>query len=112
MSDTESDVSLDMINGKFLELMAKEVPAVMGGKTVMTTHYELFLTQMIKAGIKGNTQARKLVLDFMIAAMEREGRQKTEEPAHEAEAEPAKVISWDSKKQQLLKAAGRVATDA
>jgi hypothetical protein len=100
--------SLDTINKKFLELMAEEVPANTGGEVVSTTYYELFLHQMIKAGIKGNTQARKLVLDFMIAAMEREGRQKTEEPAHEAEAEPAKVISWDGKKQQLLKAAGEL----
>jgi hypothetical protein len=102
--------SLDTINKKFLELMAKEVRAVVSGKNVVMTHYELFLMHMIQSGIKGNTQARKLLLDFMIAAMEREERQNTQEPAHEAEAEPAKVISWDSKKQQLLKAAGRLRT--
>jgi hypothetical protein len=34
---------------------------------VVTTNYQLFLGEMIKAGIKGNTQARKLVLDFLIA---------------------------------------------
>jgi hypothetical protein len=84
----------------------QEVPANTGGEVVSTTYYELLLHQMIKAGIKGNTQARKLVLDFMIAAMEREGRQKTEEPAHEAVAEPAKVIHWNDAKKKLLEAAG------
>jgi hypothetical protein len=98
--------SLDTINRKFLDLMAKEVTANIGGKVVVTSNYELFLGEMIKSGIKGNTQARKLVLDFLIAAMEREGCQKTPEPAPETDGEPAEVFSWDSAKKQLLKAAG------
>jgi hypothetical protein len=36
-----------------------QVTANIGGKVVVTTNYELFLSEMIKAGIKGNTQARK-----------------------------------------------------
>jgi putative effector of murein hydrolase len=46
--------------------VALQVTANIGGKVVVTTNYELFLG-VIKAGIKGNTQARKLVLDFLIA---------------------------------------------
>ena len=101
--------SLDTINRKFLDLMLKEVPANIGGQVVLTTNYELFLGEMIKHGIKGNTQARKLVLDFMLAAMEREGRQKTDEA--ERETEGAEVISWNGAKVQLLKAAGRLRTE-
>jgi hypothetical protein len=32
-----------------------QVTANIGGKVVVTTNYELFLGEMIKAGIKGNT---------------------------------------------------------
>jgi hypothetical protein len=100
--------SIDMINRKFLDLMAKEVTANVGGQTVVTTNYELFLGEMIKHGIKGNTQGRKLVLDFLLAAMEREARQKTDEVKPEVEGESAKVFSWDGAKEQLLKASGRL----
>jgi hypothetical protein len=81
--------------------VALQVTANIGGKVVVTTNYELFLG-VIKAGIKGNTQARKLVLDFLIAAMEREGCQKTDEPAGETEVESPGVISWDGAKKAAL----------
>jgi hypothetical protein len=103
--------SIDTINRKFLDLMAKQITANVGGKIVETTNYELFLGEMIKSGIRGNTQARKLVLDFLIAAMEREGRQKTDETKIKPEVESAEMFSWDGAKEQLLKAAGRLRTE-
>ncbi len=45
--------------------MFKEVEVLIGGNLVKTTHYRLFIQQLIQAGIKGNTPAKKLVLDFM-----------------------------------------------
>jgi hypothetical protein len=41
-------------------------------------------------------------LAFLIAAMEREGRQKTDEPAGETEVESPGVISWDGAKKAAL----------
>jgi hypothetical protein len=76
------------------------VTANIGGKVVVTTNYELFLGEMIKAGIKGDTQARKLV--FLIAAMEREGYQKTDEPAGETEVKSPEVISWGGAEKAAL----------
>ena len=51
----------------FINLMNKEVAATEGGQAVLKPNYEHFLSEMIKAGIKGaaGTPARKLVLDFM-----------------------------------------------
>jgi hypothetical protein len=37
-------------------------------------------------------------LAFLIAAMEREGRQKTDEPAGETEVESPEIISWGGAK--------------
>jgi hypothetical protein len=74
------------------------VTPIIGGKVVVTTNYELFLGEMIKAGMKGNTQGHKLVLDFLIAAMEREGCQKTDEPAGETEVESrSNQLGWRKK---------------
>ena len=80
------------INRNFLDLMAKEVTANIGGQTIVTTNYELFLSEMIKYGIKGNSQARKLVLDFLLAAMASEARQKTDEAERETEGESPEVF--------------------
>lgn len=52
-------------NSIFMEEMFKEVEVLIGGNLVQTTHYRLFIQQLIRAGIRGNTPAKKLVLDFM-----------------------------------------------
>ena len=51
----------------FIAAMNKEVDALVDGQPTRAPRYELFIGQMIQAGIKGGTgtQARKLVLDFM-----------------------------------------------
>ena len=51
----------------FIAAMNKEVDALVDGQPTRAPRYELFIGQMIRAGIKGGTgtQARKLVLDFM-----------------------------------------------
>jgi hypothetical protein len=45
--------------------MFKQVEAKVGEAWIKAPQYEFFVNEMIKAGIKGNTPARKLVLDFM-----------------------------------------------
>ena len=62
---------------------------------------------MIKAGIRGNTSARRLVMDFLLGLQAREVREKADETKRETEGESPEVVSWDGAKEQLLKAAGR-----
>ena len=103
-----ADVSLKTINERFLALMFKEVEATIGGQHVVAPQYELFLGEMIKAGIRGNTSARRLVVDFLLGL---EAREKTAETIPETEAETPEVVSWNCAKEQLLKAAGRLTDD-
>ena len=106
MADTVN-VSLKTINERFLALMFKEVAANVGGQTIVAPQYELFLGEMIKAGIRGNTSARRLVVDFLLGLQAREAGQKTDETQRETEGEsPEVVVSWDCAKERLLKAAG------
>ena len=78
----------------------KVVPAQIGGKMVEAPQYELFIMQMIQAGIKGNTPARKLVLEFMAANDAREAA--TEEQAKQATEGGVGVFNWDAAKEQTL----------
>ena len=97
----------------FVKLMNKEVSASIGvgGETVVRPNYEHFLSEMIKAGIKGTgagTSARKLVLDFMAQL---ETKEQVEEDKQAATGETADDFSWDAAKQTLyeeLKAAGKL----
>ena len=57
----------DVLRGRFAHEMLKVVPAKVGGDMIEAPRYELFITQMIEPGIKGNTPARKLLLEFMNA---------------------------------------------
>ena len=58
---------------------------------------------MIRAGIKGNTAAKRLVVDFLLGIQAREAGEKTDETLHETEAEsPEEVVSWDGAKAQLI----------
>ena len=57
----------DVLRSRFAHEMLKVVPAKVGGVMIEAPRYELFITQMIEAGIKGNTPARKLLLEFMNA---------------------------------------------
>ncbi len=91
--------------------MFKEVSANIGGQTIVAPQYELFIKQMIKAGISGNTSARRLVVDFLLGIQAREAAQKTDETQRETEGESPEVVSWDGAKAQLLKAAGRLKTE-
>jgi hypothetical protein len=50
---------------QFFKEMFREVEALENGVRIKSTKYNLFIKQMVDAGIKGNTPARKLVLDFM-----------------------------------------------
>ena len=90
--------------------MHKTVDASEGGQPIKATNYELFIKQMINAGIKGTitgTPARKLVLDFMGSL---EVKEMIAEAKREAEGENVDDFSWDEAKEQLyqdMKAAGR-----
>ena len=56
--------------------------------------------QMIQAGIKGNTPARKLVLEFMAANDARDAT--AEEKAKAAIEGGVGVFNWDAAKEQAL----------
>ena len=94
----------------FIALMNKEVEATEDGKKIKAPTYELFVKQMISAGIKGTstgTPARKLVLDFLNGL---ETKETTDEAKQATEGEDVQAFSWDAAKEQLyqdMKAAGR-----
>ena len=56
---------LTKVGDAFMRELFKPVEATVNGQPVKTTQYQLFVQQLIKAGITGNTPARKLVLEFM-----------------------------------------------
>jgi hypothetical protein len=56
---------LTQMGDDFVRELFKPVDAQVNGKPVRTTQHALFIQQLIKAGITGNTPARKLLLDFM-----------------------------------------------
>ena len=99
-------------NDIFLEEMFKEVEVLIGGQPTKTTHYRLFVQQMIQAGIKGGpgTPARKLVMDFM---SKQEARETIADAKREQDGESIESFSWDAAKDALyqeLKAARRTKT--
>jgi hypothetical protein len=75
---------------------------------VRATNYQLFISRMIKAGISGNTSARRLVVDFLLGL---QAREKPEEAERETESESPEVVSWDVAKARLLKDASRLRTE-
>ena len=85
--------------------------ANVGGQTIVAPQYELFLGEMIKAGIRGNTSARRLVVDFLLGLEAREAREKADETKRETEGESPEVVNWDVAKARLLKDAGRLRTE-
>ena len=94
----------------FVATMHKEVEALENGQPIKATNYELFVKQMVNAGIKGTstgTPARKLVLDFLNGL---ETKETTDEAKQATEGEDVQAFSWDAAKEQLyqdMKAAGR-----
>ena len=94
-------------NQHFIGEMFREVQASIDGKPIIAPRYQLFIKQMIEAGIKGNTSARKLVMEFMSKL---ETKEEVDEAKRESEGEDASAFSWDAAKEQLyqdMKAAGR-----
>ena len=89
-----------IVGSRFAQEMLKVVPAQIGGKMVEAPQYELFIMQMIQAGIKGNTPARKLVLEFMAANDARDAA--AEEKAKQATEGGVGVFNWDAAKEQTL----------
>ena len=86
----------------FIALMNKEVEATEDGKKIKAPTYELFVKQMINAGIKGTstgTPARKLVLEFMAGL---ETKETAEEVKKASEPEDMSGFSWDEEKEKLL----------
>ena len=51
----------------FLEEFFKEVTALQNGEPVKASQHKLFMQQLIQAGIKGNTPAKRLVLQHFEA---------------------------------------------
>ena len=88
------------MGNRFAQEMLKVVPAQIGGKMVEAPQYELFIMQMIQAGIKGNTPARKLVLEFMAANDARDAT--AEEKAKAAIEGGVGNFNWDAAKEQTL----------
>ena len=84
----------------FLKEFFKEVEAMQGGSIVKRSQYRFFVQELIKAGIKGTTPAKKLVLDFFTAvemrklAKQREDKQATEGGVGN--------FNWDAAKEQSL----------
>ena len=90
----------EIVGNRFAAEMLKVVPAQVGGKTIEAPQYELFIMQMIQAGIKGNTPARKLVLDFIAANDARETA--ADEKAKQATEGGVGVFNWDDAKERVL----------
>ena len=81
----------------------KPVEATVNGQPVKTTQYQLFVQQLIKAGITGNTPARKLVLEFM---RDHEVREKmfADEIATQ-KAGGLLQLDWDAEEESIMQAA-------
>ena len=84
----------------FIAEMNRVVDAKDNGVAIKAPNYELFIKQMINAGIKGGsgTQARKLILEFMTKL---EAVQTADEAKVAAEGEGAETFSWDEEKAKL-----------
>ena len=99
-----------IVGNRFMAEMLKVVPAQIGGKMVEAPRYELFVTQMIEQGIKGNTPARKLVLEFMQANDARETA--AEQQAKKALVGGLGEFNWDEAKEQAVLQLREVIKDA
>ena len=93
----------------FLDEFFREVEALQGSQVIKASQYKLFIHQMVQAGIKGNTPAKKLVLQHFATVEARK--------AQKAEAKDNGVveIDWDEEKARVLqevKAAAKAAKEA
>ncbi len=108
---TKARDTVKSFNECFVEMLCKPVEALENGQPIKARNYELFIKQMINAGIKGvgaGTSARKLVLDFM---SQLEAKEEVAEAKQEAAGETEDDFSWDAAQQKLyeeLKAAGKL----
>ena len=90
----------EIVGNRFAQEMLKVVPAQVGGKTIEAPQYQLFIMQMIQAGIKGNTPARKLVLEFIAA---NDALRAQREEADKAAGEGGVGnFNWDAAKEGVL----------
>ncbi len=91
----------DVLRSRFAHEMLKVVPAKVGGVMIEAPRYELFITQMIEAGIKGNTPARKLLLEFMNANDAAEVA--AEQQAKQATERGTGAFDWGAAKEKTMK---------
>ena len=103
--------TIEVADDTFLDEFFKEVEALQDGQVVKASRYKLFISQMITAGIKGGTPAKRLVLQHFEAV---QARRKVDEALRIKKAAESGTsnFSWDAEKERVLqelKAAAKAA---
>ena len=84
----------------FLDELFKDVDVKVAGKMQRETQYKVFLTKLIRAGIDGNTPAKKLVLEYFERIEQRRTQREQEDKA--AVESGVQNFNWDAAKEGVL----------